>query len=941
MSRFNWKLLIVVLALSCLSAGRAMALTLIKDGKSEYAIIVPDKAPPSVLNAAAELKRDLALATGAELSIHKDTETTSGPVISLGSTRQAKSAGVSIDAVPASGFRILTRGGDLYIIGLDTAAKVTTTSNVRNYNNLEPQPGVAGPQFTKNGGFSNGTANGVYTFLEDYLDVRWLMPGDLGRDVPPRPDKTFTIDDLDRTESPLFIFRSLPYSQRTRAVAQWWDFQKLGFSFRNSAGHHWTQTVAASLYDQHPDWFAMINGKRPRPTGRYKLETTNPQLIRYYAEKAIAELKADPATNTYSLSPSDSRGWSQSPQSKALYDPPAPGEDVPSMSRLIFKFYRDVSEIVAREYPQGRLTGYIYADYRLPPTQWSGEFPDNFIPVIAPGLTAGYMLYRDEVRQGYEKLMSGWARIMPKTWFSYDLTTWLEDSSGMLTPAAPELLNTVFHGFVEYHVKGELAYGVPAWSQASLANYIKAKLLWNPRLDAVAIQRQWLQRAYGPKAGAAMERLYEQLGQWFKEGWRNPDLGLKYRPTETLFKSVYAPHYAELEQLFLNAAAQPMTGIQKRRLGLIEDNLVVLQWRLRNAGYLPAGFTSPLQRGDAAVADLIVKKHAEFDHFPGALTSPRLKPVKVQSGPPPAAAPAKSALPNRRDILFYSTRGGPVQITFFNVHSGSAFLSYQITSAQTARPAQSGIVYSDESITFAAEANNAYYLSIIPSGVTQAQATWGISFKDAAPAEAHFQNDVLYLNSQTSSALLRVYTPPGLFVSVQPGTSGAALQIQNIQRPRDFPNAQVVQKLDDAWRFNTDPDKSGLKRGFAQPDFNDAGWKNLTATDWWQNQGFADYHGAAWYRKAFTLSDKQAGHKYLLFFGAVDGDAVVYLNGQKIGEHRLGDDGDGWDEPFVFYVTSALQAGRNTIAVQVTKNAHMSGIYKGVSLLSQAPKPRK
>jgi hypothetical protein len=71
----------------------------------------------------------------------------------------------------------------------------------------------------------------------------------------------------------------------------------------------------------------------------------------------------------------------------------------------------------------------------------------------------------------------------------------------------------------------------------------------------------------------------------------------------------------------------------------------------------------------------------------------------------------------------------------------------------------------------------------------------------------------------------------------------------------------------------------------------------------------------------------------LLFFGAVDGDAIVYLNGKKVGEHNLSKDGSGWDQAFGCDITSALKPGANTIAVQVTKTNKMGGIHKGVSLL--------
>jgi hypothetical protein len=112
------------------------------------------------------------------------------------------------------------------------------------------------------------------------------------------------------------------------------------------------------------------------------LESTNPELVKYFAERAVAALKANPQMNTYSLSPSDGRGWSESPESKAFYDPSPPDSKYPSITPLILKWYRDVSDIVAQEYPQGKLAGYIYTDFSRPPQKGGMTLPENFIPVI-------------------------------------------------------------------------------------------------------------------------------------------------------------------------------------------------------------------------------------------------------------------------------------------------------------------------------------------------------------------------------------------------------------------------------------------------------------------------------------------------------------------------------------------------------------------------------
>ncbi len=104
-------------------------------------------------------------------------------------------------------------------------------------------------------------------------------------------------------------------------------------------------------------------------------------------------------------------------------------------------------------------------------------------------------------------------------------------------------------------------------------------------------------------------------------------------------------------------------------------------------------------------------------------------------------------------------------------------------------------------------------------------------------------------------------------------------------------------------------------------------------------QGYPDYHGVAWYRVKFTAKPLKKGERARLYFGAVDGDTVVYLNGKKLTEHILGENYKGWDSPFSSSVTSAMQPGENTLVVKVTSknNTTASGIFKGIAIVAGTP----
>jgi len=149
-----------------------------------------------------------------------------------------------------------------------------------------------------------------------------------------------------------------------------------------------------------------------------------------------------------------------------------------------------------------------------------------------------------------------------------------------------------------------------------------------------------------------------------------------------------------------------------------------------------------------------------------------------------------------------------------------------------------------------------------------------------------------------------------------------------------FEDARIVQVCDRQWQFQRDPQDAGLAAGWMDAAFDSSRWAVLNADRCWQEQGHGDYHGVAWYRRRIDLPAVAGDRRLILFFGAVDGDAVVFLNGRRIGEHRLEPDGTGWDRPFHFDITGQAPTGGSIlVAVRVRKEQFASGIAGGVKLL--------
>jgi hypothetical protein len=150
---------------------------------------------------------------------------------------------------------------------------------------------------------------------------------------------------------------------------------------------------------------------------------------------------------------------------------------------------------------------------------------------------------------------------------------------------------------------------------------------------------------------------------------------------------------------------------------------------------------------------------------------------------------------------------------------------------------------------------------------------------------------------------------------------------------------QLMELLDTDWRFRPDPSDALMAKGVTGSDFDDHAWITLNAKQQWQLQPespVADYHGVAWYRKTFKTVPNPHSQRVLLYFAGADGNAIIYLNGKKIGSHQTAGAAEsyaGWNTPFYFDITDELRPKRNHLAVKVTsKPAFASGLHGGVSL---------
>lgn len=125
------------------------------------------------------------------------------------------------------------------------------------------------------------------------------------------------------------------------------------------------------------------------------------------------------------------------------------------------------------------------------------------------------------------------------------------------------------------------------------------------------------------------------------------------------------------------------------------------------------------------------------------------------------------------------------------------------------------------------------------------------------------------------------------------------------------------------WKFH-----EGDGSGWAAPDFDDSGWADIKVPDNWDNQGYSDLDGYAWYRARVVIpsglkNKQQVG--LALDLGAIDDMDSTFLNGQFIGSRY------GWNlnrEYFLDYDNPAIRWGKeNVLAIKVFDRSGLGGIY--------------
>lgn len=141
-------------------------------------------------------------------------------------------------------------------------------------------------------------------------------------------------------------------------------------------------------------------------------------------------------------------------------------------------------------------------------------------------------------------------------------------------------------------------------------------------------------------------------------------------------------------------------------------------------------------------------------------------------------------------------------------------------------------------------------------------------------------------------------------------------------------NLKQIISLEGTWKFTI-----GDNPEWANKEYNDSNWDYVYVPKSWENNGFNNYNGFAWYRKNFQIKSSEKGKSFFLVLGKIDDVDEVYLNGHLIGATGVFPPlvRSTYDVMRKYYIPDELidYYGSNLIAVRIFDDYASGGIYDG------------
>jgi hypothetical protein len=395
-----------------------------------------------------------------------------------------------------------------------------------------------------------GTANAVYSFIQEQLDVRWLWPEE--EDIITRD--RIAIAPMERRYAPSIRSRGGMLTKtslgdnKESGEELWARFQRVQLDSMDISGGHgfgdWWEKYGA----EHPDYFAAApdgTRKAVKPSvSNTKLCASNPKVWQQWIKDTAALVQADPLLRVINVSPNDGytsghctcancRAWDH-PDGEKVEWGFGGGVKIQGVSQTDrdVRFANTLARLLKQRFPDRELFVQLnaYGLARNPPL---GVVPDDNVVISS---VANFHLRSPAERKLPMQQHAGWAKVAKHLMWRPNLgnpagLTWGMPDVAM-TQAAEDFRFAadthcigIYFDMFWYH-----------WSTQGPHYYALAHLAWNPRADVKVLMDDYYQRTYGPAAAdlkaywELMERTRMEFVAEKPSRWRAFDLPGKYTP---------------------------------------------------------------------------------------------------------------------------------------------------------------------------------------------------------------------------------------------------------------------------------------------------------------------------------------------------------------------------------------------------------------------------
>ncbi len=446
----NKKVSIVLAAIGLLLFSCKDQLTIVKNGNSDYEIVLLNGATESQHKSAEKLQFYLQKISGVQLALaDEDSQSTGKKKIYVGHNKEEK--------LPPHQIKIQTKNSHLFI----------------------------------SGGSDSAIDNAVYEFLEQYLGCKWYAPG--VEDIPSLP--TISLDPIDYRYSPEITTRTV-HSRLFYQNHEFADQLKVTYeafpTYVPSARVHTFHKFMPEevFYESHPEYYALRGDKR-LPT---QLCLTNEKVLEIVKDSVGSLFKKHPDASVISVSQDDNQQYCQCENCSKIDE--AEGSPAGTMIHLINQ--------VAEAFPDKTISTLAYQHTRKPPK----SKPVKNVLITLCSIECDRSAPIAEKCTDFARDLEGWGKLTDniRIWdYTTQFTNFLAPFPNIKT------LQPNIHLFRNNNAKWIFEQHSNNPSELfELRSYITAKLLWNPNLNFDELLTEFT-NGYYHEAGPYIKKYVELI----------------------------------------------------------------------------------------------------------------------------------------------------------------------------------------------------------------------------------------------------------------------------------------------------------------------------------------------------------------------------------------------------------------------------------------------